>query len=916
MTAKDTAMIYRLSPLVILSLISCLATAATGLDEVEPFAPYLNGVFPPTISSVPSAISDSEVSYSQRNYFPGIEFVEPLRIVEHPTRNELIVIGKDALGHAITHAEGATDKRLFFDLRPIVAGRDGPGEGGISDLEFHPEFGNSGSLNASSVFISYWWSPVNSGEFTNGEGDDGYMRVSRFSVQSNLVDLSSEQVLINQYDREFWHIGMDLEFGPDGFLYIAMGDETPTTCCDRADSTQRLNGGLWAGVLRIDVDNDPSRSHAIRRQPIHPAIDPTTIGPDWPESFTQGYSIPNDNPFQAADGSILEEFYSLGLRHPWTMDIDDATGDVWVGDVGRLQREELNLIAKGDNHEWPYKEGNINGPNAKPNNVIGNETGPVFEYNHEEGRAIILGGVYRGDRFPELVGKVLFSDYVNGQLWASTRNGSSYDTEKIATVSAGYTEGVNSYLFDSRGDVLMVRTGGALADDGRIDVLSRSGNVEVSTDIPQLLSQTGAFADLLSRTAVEGCISYEENTPFWSDAAVKSRWLCVPNDGTHDAPDEQIVFSEDEPWTFPAGSVLIKHFDMEAVEGDPQSTFPLETRFFVVGTDGYYGLTYRWTDSGTDATLVPSSGESRPFSQLTTEGFMSRVWEYPSRTQCQECHTEQAGSTLGINTRQLNGLHNYRSTGRQANQIETLASLGMFDQSLDLDSLLPSVITSSPPDDLSASVEDRARSYLDANCGYCHMPSGVRANFDARLTTPLDEQNLLNGQLLEGVGIEGERVIVAGDPERSIALHRAALIGEGAMPPLAKNRVDDDGIALLEEWISGLTANADNASNEDDQTPADNEDDAEDSGVNETDGGSDGSIANDDTNGGTVVAVNGSSGGAFSPFVSLLLLFAAMSTTGVFSRRKNQPNCALKKWTKRDEDRMSNRADQGYALDN
>lgn len=791
----------RIATLLIAAMLSGVTVASPGLEQAEPLSPFLNGVFPDT---APGTSVGTGGGYTQRNYFPGVGFFEPLRIIEHPTRNELVIVGKDALGHVITHAEGATDKRQFFDLRPIVAVRNGPGEGGISDLEFHPDFGNAGLPGASDVFISYWWSPVDSGQLATSERDDGYMRVSRFQVRANQVDLSTEEVLINQYDREFWHIGMDLEFGTDGFLYIAMGDETPTTCCDRADSTQRLDGGLWSGILRIDVDNDPSRSHPIRRQPLHPAVDPTTIGANWPASFTQGYSIPNDNPFQSTDGSILEEFYSLGLRHPWTMDVDDATGDVWVGDVGRFRREELNLIAKGDNHEWPYREGTVNGPDRRPGNISGVETGPMFEYDHDAGRAIILGGVYRGARYPELVGKVLSSDFVNGQLWASTKNGAIYDTEQIATISAGYTQGVNSYLFDSRGDILMVRTGGALDDDGRIDVLVRAGNTQASADAPQLLSQTGAFTDMLSRVAVEGCISYEENTPFWSDAAIKSRWLCIPNDGTHDSPDEQIVFSENEPWTFPVGSVLIKHFDMETEEGNPQSAFPLETRFFVVGTDGYYGLSYRWTQAGTEATLVSPTGDARAFNQISAEGAMSRIWEYPSRAQCMECHTEQAGSTLGVNTRQLNGLHTYQRTGLQANQIETLESLGLFDKTLDLDSLLPTVITASAPDDLSASVENRARSYLDANCGYCHMPNGVRANFDARLTTPLDEQNLIDGSLLEGVGIDGEAVVVPGDPMRSIVLHRAALIGTGAMPPLAKNRVDDAGIALLEEWILEL----------------------------------------------------------------------------------------------------------------
>lgn len=799
--AIGAMVMLRFSGVLLSGLLGGAVLAAPGLERAEPVAAYLNGVFP---STAPGASVGDVGDYTQSNYFPGVSFVEPLRIIEHPNHNELIIVGKDALGHVITHAEGATDKRLFFDLRPIVAGRDGAGEGGISDLEFHPEFGRAGSDSSGDVFISYWWSPKNSGKFTDGEGDDGYMRLSRFQVRSNNVDLSSEEVLINQYDREFWHIGMDLEFGGDGFLYIAMGDETPTTCCDRADSTQRLDGGLWSGVLRIDVDNDTTHSHAIRRQPVHPSIDPTQIGAQWPESFTQGYSIPNDNPFVSPDGSQLEEFYSLGLRHPWTMDVDDETGDVWVGDVGRFRREELNRISSGDNQEWPYREGTINGPDEMPANVIGRETGPVFEYNHEEGKAIILGGVYRGERFPEMVGKVLFSDFVGGQLWASTKRGSTYDTEQIATISAGYNEGVNSYLFDSRGDILMVRTGGALADDGRIDVLGRSGNTEALADAPQLLSRTGAFTDMLSRTSVEGCISYEENVAFWSDAAVKSRWMCVPNDGSHNTAAEKIVFSEEEPWTFPVGTVFIKHFDMEAEEGHPQSVFPLETRFLVVGTEGYYGLSYRWNEAGTDAILVSSAGDVRPFAQTSIEGAMSRVWQYPSRVQCIECHTEQAGSTLGVNARQLNGLHTYQRTGLQANQIETLASLDMFDQTLELDALLPTVLTASASDDLSASIGDRARSYLDANCGYCHMPNSVRANFDARLTTPLDHQGLINGALVEGFGIEGEAAIVPGDPMRSVILHRASLVGEGAMPPLGKNRVDDAGIALLEEWIVSL----------------------------------------------------------------------------------------------------------------
>ena len=780
------------------------AFAEPGLSRPEPIGAYLNGAFP---TRAPGAVTPGSGAWTQRDYFPDVSFVEPLRVVEHPTRNELVVLGKDALGHLITHEEGATDKRPFLDLRPIVHGNPESGEGGISDIVFHPRFGRGSAPESRYVYLSYWYSPDNSGGFSNDDGVDGYNRVSRFEVRDDRVDLATEEVLISQYDREYWHLGMDMEFGEDGFLYISVGDETPTTCCDRADSTQRLDGGLWSGVLRIDVDNDPDKSHPIRRQPRHPSADPTDNGPNWSRSFTQGYSIPNDNPFLSPDGSRLEEFYSLGLRHPWTMSIDAPTGEVWVGDVGRFKREELNLITKGANHQWPFREGTIAGPDNPPGTVLGRSTPPVWDYSHEVGVAVILGGVYRGERHPELVGKVLFSDFKEGHLWTATKRGGGHEVERIGQISAGWSNGVSAYLMDSKGQVLMVRTNGALRDGGQIDLLHRENGGAEASPAPRRLSDTGAFTDLLSRTPVEGCLSYEENVPFWSDGALKSRWLCLPNDGRHDSAAERIGFAEEGPWTFPVGTVLVKHFDMEAEEGVPSSAFPLETRFFVVGEEGYYGLSYRWNEAGTDAVLVGATGESRSFRQVALDGAaMTRQWDYPSRGECLECHTENAGSALGLNTRQLNGPHLYERSGLMANQIETFAHLGMFDGSAGILARLPELTALNAMDDLGAPVEARARGYLDANCGYCHQPGGVRARFDARHGTPLAEQGLIDGELIEGVGIEGEAVIVPGDPSRSIVHYRTARLGAEAMPPLAKNRVDEAGVALIEEWIVSLGA--------------------------------------------------------------------------------------------------------------
>jgi len=238
-------------------------------------------------------------------------------------------------------------------------GKSGVGEGGISDIAFHPEFGLPSSDNSVYIYISYRWSPTRSGTFSGSPTFDGCNRVSRFSVSNGLVNLDSELVLINQYDRQQWHIGGDMFFGDDGFLYISTGDEG--NCCNRTFNTQRLDGGLFSGILRIDVDQDSSRSHPIVRQPVHLEEDPSSNGSNWPPSYTQNYCIPNDNPFVDPSGDSLEEFYSIGFRHPWTISRDAATGNIWVADVGQSAMEEINITKSGDNHQWGYVEGTVAG---------------------------------------------------------------------------------------------------------------------------------------------------------------------------------------------------------------------------------------------------------------------------------------------------------------------------------------------------------------------------------------------------------------------------------------------------------------------------------------------------------------------------------------------------------------------------
>ena len=325
---------------------------------------------------------------------------------------------------------------------------------------------------------------------------------------------------------------------------------------------------------------------------------------------------------------------------------------------------------------------------------------------------------------------------------------------------------------------------------------SLTPNIQGRPDAPALLSQTGAFANLANLTPNPGVIPYDMIEPFWSDGADKKRWLAIPNDGSPDSAAEQIQFSANEPWIFPKGAVLIKHFELEGRR--------LETRFEVKGDDDvYYYLTYRWNNDQDDATLLTDALDE---TIIVSGG--SQVWHYPSRIECLDCHQPVVGSVLGLKTRYLNKEITYPSTGQSGNQLVTLSHIGLLNQSI-TDATVGGYMAVAAKDDLSASLEYRARSYIDVNCSNCHQP-GVDnvALFDARITTPIEEQNLIYGDLTYDEGLVDPKVILPQDVGRSMTHFRMNSLANGvAMPPLAKRVVDDDGVALIAAWINSIDPN-------------------------------------------------------------------------------------------------------------
>ena len=326
-----------------------------------------------------------------------------------------------------------------------------------------------------------------------------------------------------------------------------------------------------------------------------------------------------------------------------------------------------------------------------------------------------------------------------------------------------------------------------------------------STPAPVLISQVGAFVDLERLEPVDGLMPYALNVPFWSDGAIKTRWIAIPNDGTHDTPEEQVVFSPEDQWIFPEGTVTVKHFEMDLDETDPSQRRRLETRFIVKGPDdAFYHLTYKWNEDGTDATLLEGS-ETETLAIRTSSGVRFQSWLYPSRDNCLTCHRDISGSFLGPSTRQLNGEILYPKTGEVANQLVTWNELGIFSEPVDEDSLT-AYLTSQAMDDEAATLEERALSYLDSNCAYCHRPGSIRTStFDARLTTPLDRSFIINGSVFNNTGIQNARIVAPGDTARSLIYQRMLVLGnQNAMPPIAKALIDTAGVELIKAWILSL----------------------------------------------------------------------------------------------------------------
>ena len=264
-------------------------------------------------------------------------------------------------------------------------------------------------------------------------------------------------------------------------------------------------------------------------------------------------------------------------------------------------------------------------------------------------------------------------------------------------------------------------------------------------------------------------------------------------------------------WTFPAGSVFVKNFDLAVNETN--ATVPvrrLETELLVRDINGsVYGLTYKWRPDNSDADLL-SGNLSEDILITNATGVRTQTWYYPSPSDCQECHNTAVANNpsgvnvLGVNARQLNGSQTYPATGVTDNQLRTLNRLGLFNPAFN-EAAIGSYSKLSAMTNLSASLQERVRSYLDANCEQCHQPGGQGITWDARYDTPLAQQSITNFPAAFSLGIsDGACVVKAKDIWRSVLVSRINTLDGDIQMPDFRTLIDTNAVQVITVWINSL----------------------------------------------------------------------------------------------------------------
>jgi len=362
-------------------------------------------------------VDESPLPLKMERAFPELRILRPtVFTTAGDGTDRIFTTTQQGIINVMPNDQKITEIGTFLDISDKVMYKDKENEEGLLGLAFHPKFKENGQF-----FVYY----------TTRDAAHTSV-ISRFRVSKDdpkVADPESEEELM-RIPQPFWnHNGGNIIFGPDGYLYIGLGDGGSAN--DPMGHGQNLET-LLGSILRIDVDH---------------------------QEEGKKYAVPKDNPF-VGKKNAQPEIYAYGVRNIWGMSFDKKTGLFWAADVGQNIWEEIDIIVKGGNYGWNVREGfhKFAGKEDKtPEGMID----PIWEYHHDLGKSITGGHVYRGKRLPDLVGYYIYADYVTGRVWAlkydekakKVTENRSIASETMPYMSIGEDADGEIYLCDAFGQI-------------------------------------------------------------------------------------------------------------------------------------------------------------------------------------------------------------------------------------------------------------------------------------------------------------------------------------------------------------------------------------------------------------------------------------------------------------------------------
>lgn len=702
--------------------------------------------------------------------FSALKFDRPLLIRTDSAEQRLWVVEQGGAIYSFPDDPNVAKASLFVNFEKsfaqLTTHPDASGFGSAYGLAFHPQY-----PMVPVCWITY---TLNSAK-QNHHLEDG-TRLSRFEVVFDAAgvphcDVASEKVLLTWL--EGGHNGACLEFGPDGYLYVSAGDGEVPNPPDPRDAGQDVSN-LLSTVLRIDV---------------------------MPRGDDPLYRIPADNPFVALRNA-RPEIWAYGFRNPWKMTFD-PDGELWLGDVGWELYEMVYRIRKGGNYGWSIMEGpQPVRPHARrgPTEILP----PAIALPHTDAASITGGYVYRGQRFPELVGTYIFGDYETRRIWSAR-----FDVEKLTSLTDLVRPSLRLVAFgeDSAKELLMLSY-----EDGTIHELQRGQPSESVQPFPTRLSDTGLFDDLKSLQPAVGVIRFDINAPMWNDGAKAERLLAVPGNGEIEVLKDGIRRANwmwRETMLFPKDSVLARTVSLP---DDAARDVRLETQLLHYDGIDWNGYSYAWSPDQHDAELVPAAGRELELSEYGNFRTAAvSTWRIHSRSECQRCHNHWIGGPLAFLPPQLNRVV-ATSGGSLLNQLHALRDGGWLTGEVpnDPQSIASQAATLTDPGDESSETALRARSWLAANCSYCHQQhAGGTATIDLRHNIEPSDMRLIGISPVQGTfDLNAAMLVSPGRPTDSVLLYRISTAGRGHMPHIGSATPDPRGIAVVRDWIQSLEPDA------------------------------------------------------------------------------------------------------------